>query len=135
MNFNDIFENFKNIAVVGMSKNSTKLAHNIPFYLISQGFNVIPVNPTTDDINGIKTYKSLLDITDRIDIVNVFRPSEDAYKVVQEAIERRKQFGDVEIIWLQQGIFSSKGKIEAEENGITFIENTCIYAVHLQSGT
>ncbi len=129
MNYIDIFENNKNIAVVGMSTNSYKAAHTVPMFMKNVGYNVIPVNPMADDIRGLKSYKNLAEVPDNIDIVNVFRPSEDAEKVVIEAIDRHKKNGDVKIIWLQEGIFTKNGKELAEENGIIYIEDVCMYKV------
>lgn len=130
MNFQEILENNKNIAVVGMSANSYKTAHTVPIFMHQMGFNVIPVNPTTEEIKGLKSHKNLAEVPDYIDIVNVFRPSEDAENVVLEAIERHKNKGDVKIIWLQEGIFTKNGKELAEENGIIYIEDVCIYKAY-----
>ncbi len=129
MNYIDIFENNKNIAVVGMSTNSYKAAHTVPMFMQKVGYNVIPVNPMADDIRGLKSYKNLAEVPENIDIVNVFRPSEYAEKVVIEAIDRHKKNGDVKIIWLQEGIFTKNGKELAEENGIIYIEDVCMYKV------
>ncbi|HKC79463.1 MAG TPA: CoA-binding protein, partial [Nitrosopumilaceae archaeon] len=70
------FYELKNIAVVGMSKNSEKAAHYVPKYLAEKGYHIIPVNPTADEILGKKCYSELSDIPYHIDIVDVFRPSE-----------------------------------------------------------
>lgn len=130
MNFQDILENNKNIAVVGMSANSYKTAHTVPIFMHKMGFNIIPVNPSTNEIKGLKAYKKLSEVPDTIDMVNVFRPSEDAENVVLEAIERHKIRGDVKIIWLQEGIFTKNGKKLADENGIIYIEDVCIYKAY-----
>lgn len=130
MNFQEIFENNKNIAVVGMSSNSYKAAHTVPMFMYKLGYNVIPINPSVDEIKGLKSYKSLAEVPENIDIVNVFRPSEDAENVVKEAIERHKTRGDVKIIWVQEGIFTENGKNIADENGIVYIEDVCMYKAY-----
>jgi predicted CoA-binding protein len=127
MTFAEIFDTCKNIAVYGMSINPLKPAHSVPAYMHKQGFNVIPINPKYNAINKIKTYPRLADVPEEIDILNVFRPSEAAYGIVEEAVERKKSKGDIKIIWLQEGIESEEGKKLAEENGIYFIQNSCIY--------
>lgn len=133
MDFKEIFENNKNIAVVGMSSNSYKAAHTVPMFMHKMDYNVIPVNPIVDEIKGLKSYKNLAEVPYDIDIVNVFRPSEDAENVVVEAIERHKIKGDVKIIWVQEGIFTKNGKELAEENGIIYIEDVCIYKAFTSS--
>src|SRR5512135_1962573 len=89
----------KNIAVVGMSKNPDKAAHYVPKYLHDHGYNIIPVNPTATEILGKKCYPSLLDIPVEIDIVDVFRPSEQVKPVIEESVKIKPK-----VIWLQEGI-------------------------------
>lgn len=123
---------FKNIAVVGMSDNPEKPSNRVPAYLMKQGYKIIPVNPTKDEIMGIKSYKSLLDIEDEIDVVNVFRRPEHVLEVVKDAIERKKKRGDIKAIWLQEGIINDEAKKLAEENGLLFIQDKCMFKEHLR---
>lgn len=132
MTTREILENYRNIAVVGMSKNPSKTANSVPAYMRNHGYNVIPVNPTTDEIDGVTCYPTLSDVPEKIEIVNVFRPSEDVLPIVQEAVERKKSRGDIDVIWLQEGIYSSEGQTIADENGIVFIQDECIYREHLR---
>jgi uncharacterized protein len=127
MNYKEIFEKLKTIAVVGMSKNSYKIAYNVPMFFHISGFKVIPINPTTDNIGGLACYPNLDSVPDPIDIVNVFRPSDFAYDVIVQAVKRKTEKNDIKVIWLQEDIFSEKGKQLAEENGIIFIQDNCIY--------
>lgn len=127
MNFTEIFEKYKSIAVVGMSANPMKASHSVPVYMLHNGYNVIPVNPTTEKVLHLKSYKNLTEVPDYIEIVNVFRPSNQCLEVIKEAIERHKIKGDVKLIWLQEGIFCDEGKKLAEENGIEFIQDSCMY--------
>ena len=127
MEIKDIFEKYKTIAVYGMSASPNKAAHNVPAFFHREGFRIIPINPHADEILGLKVYRNLIDIPEKIDIVNVFRPSEDAELVVNEAIERFKKVGDIKVIWLQEGIFSNEGKKAAIKNGIFFVEDRCMY--------
>lgn len=122
----------KSVAVVGMSADATKPSNRVPKYLMEQGYKVIPVNPTKDEIMGLKSYKSLLDVPDQIDIVDVFRRPEQALEVVKEAIERKKQRKDIKVIWLQEGIVNDEAKRLAEENGIVFVQDKCMFREHLK---
>jgi predicted CoA-binding protein len=126
MNIKKILLENKTIAVYGMSKNPSKPAHYVPMFLFQQGYNIIPINPSADEIAGLKCYKNLLDIPDKIDILNVFRPSEQALEVVKEAVERKMTNGDIQIIWLQEGIFNHEAKKLAEDNGIEFVQDKCM---------
>ncbi|HXG73420.1 MAG TPA: CoA-binding protein [Candidatus Nitrosotenuis sp.] len=115
----------KNVAVVGMSKNEDKAANYVPRYLISQGYNVIPVNPTADKILERKSFASLADIDQQVDIVDVFRPSEQVLPVVQEAIKLKPK-----VIWLQEGIHNEEAEELARKAGIQVVFNRCMLAEH-----
>jgi predicted CoA-binding protein len=120
------FYTLKNIAVVGMSKNEDKAAHYVPKYLIDHGYNVIPVNPTATEILGCKSYPKISSIQDRIDIVDVFRPSEDVPGVVEDML---KKVG-IKVIWMQQGIYSKEAEKMAKEKDISVVYNRCMMAEH-----
>lgn len=138
MNHTEIFENCKNIAVVGMSRFLDKAAHTVPAYMKKQGFDIFPVNPDAETILKLKCYSRLGDVPDPIDMVNVFRPSEQALEVVKEAVERKRARGDIKVIWLQLGIINDEAKALAEAEGIFFIQDKCIYVEHrafLSSGS
>lgn len=115
----------KNVAVVGMSKNPEKDAHKIPKYLMNSGYNVIPVNPTADEILGKKCYKNLREIPGSVDIVDVFRPSEDVPPIVKDAIAK-----GVKVVWMQLGISNEEATKEASEKGIKVVYNRCVMKEH-----
>lgn len=115
----------KNVAVVGMSKNPEKDAHKIPKYLMNSGYNVIPVNPTADEILGKKCYKNLREIPGNVDIVDVFRPSEDVPPIVKDAIAK-----GVKVVWMQSGISNEEATKEASEKGIKVVYNRCVMKEH-----
>jgi uncharacterized protein len=121
------FYRLKNIAVVGMSKNEEKPAHQVPKYLIAHGYNIIPVNPTLTEVLGKKSYPSIEDIPEKIDIVDVFRRSEDAPAVIDDAI--RKKDG-IKVIWMQIGIYNEEAEKKAKENGIDVVYNRCMMEEH-----
>ncbi len=119
------FYELKNIAVVGMSKNPEKAAHYVPKYLAEKGYNIIPVNPTANEILGKKCYHELSDIPEHIDIVDVFRPSEQVMPVISEAIKLKPK-----VIWLQEGIHNIEAESLAQKAGIEIIFNRCMLAEH-----
>ncbi len=115
----------KTIAVVGMSKNPEKAAHYVPKYLSEKGYNVIPVNPTTDEILGKKCYHTLAEIPVPVDIVDVFRPSEQVQPVIEEAVKIKPH-----VIWLQEGIHNPEAESIAKKVGIDVVFNRCMLAEH-----
>jgi predicted CoA-binding protein len=116
----------KDIAVVGMSKNMEKAAHYVPKYLIEKGYNVIPVNPTTREILGRKSYSSISEVPENIDIVDVFRRSEEVPNVIADAMKKK----GIKYIWMQEGIYNEEAESKAKENGFDVIYNRCMMAEH-----
>ncbi len=115
------------IAVIGASKNLEKDSHKVFRYLLENGFKTIPVNPTAQEILNQKCYPSLSDIPFKIDIVDVFRPSEEAVEFTKQAIEKKAK-----VVWLQLGIENQEAKALAESNGLKFVQNKCIKIEHLK---
>ncbi len=115
----------KNIAVVGMSKHPEKAAHFVPKYLADKGYNIIPVNPTTDEIIGKKCYHEINEVNESIDIVDVFRPSDQVMPVVEEAIKKKPK-----VIWLQEGIHNQEAEELVRNAGIEVVFNRCMLAEH-----
>jgi hypothetical protein len=111
----------KRVAVIGMSRNPDKPAHYVPMFLKERGFEIIPVNPKAKEISGLKVYKSIIDIPGEIDIVDVFRPSEEIPRVVGEAVKKRPR-----VIWLQEGIYHPEAVKIARENNIIIVWNRCM---------
>jgi predicted CoA-binding protein len=120
------FYTLKNIAVVGMSKNEDKPAHYVPKYLIDHGYNVIPVNPTAIEILGRKSYPTVSSVPDKIDIVDIFRRSEDVPSVVEDTIKKE----GIKVIWMQEGIYSKEAEKMAKEKDISAVYNRCMMAEH-----
>ena len=117
----EILEGSTTIAVVGASSNEKKAANRIPRWLQNAGFTVIPVNPNADEILGQKVYKSLADIPVPVDIVDVFRPSEEAADVAEQAAAI-----GAKTLWLQLGITSEKASSIAANAGMNFVEDNCL---------
>ena len=119
----EIFSDAKVIALVGASAKKDKTSHIVMKYLLEFGFEVIPVNPGAagQEILGQMTYKSIKEIDKKIDIVDIFRPSAEAEKIVEEAKELNPK-----TIWLQLGITSEKAEENAKSFNANYIENSCI---------
>ena len=115
----------RNVAVVGISRHPEKAAHFVPKYLSENGFNIIPVNPSADSILGRKCCKSISDVAEDVDIVDVFRPSDQVLPVVKEAIKVRPK-----VVWLQEGIHNAKAEDLAQSSGIKVVFNRCMLAEH-----
>ena len=118
----------KNIAIVGMSKNPEKPSHFVPRYLIEHGYTVIPVNPTASTILERRSFQKVSDIVDKVDVVDVFRKSEDVYPVVQDVLRKM----EIRVLWLQEGIHNIKAEKLAIENGIDVVYNRCMMAEHMR---
>ena len=116
-----ILEESKTIAVVGASTNLAKAAHAVPAALQSAGFEIIPVNPNATELFGVKAYASLDEIDVPVDVVEVFRPSEEAPEIARAAA----RIG-AKALWLQLGLRSDEAREIAEEAGMDFIENHCM---------
>ena len=115
----------KKVAVIGMSKHSSKAANFVPKYLSDNGYDIIPVNPTTDAILGKKCFNSVSQIDEEIEIVDIFRPSDKVLPFVKEAIKKKPK-----VIWLQEGIHNSEAENLARNEGIKVVFNRCMLAEH-----
>lgn len=122
----NIIETSRSIAVFGMSKDSAKTAYWVPEFLAKKGYHIIPVNPTGEVILKRKSYPDLKSVPRPIDIVLVFRRSEEALEPVIQAVERKKERGDIVAVWLQQGIRNEEARKLAEENRILFVQDRCM---------
>jgi len=116
-----ILREFRTIAVVGLSRDPSKAAHAIPSRMQRAGFRVIPVNPFVTEVLGEKAYYSLEDVPFSVEVVLVFRPSEQAAAIAKEAVAI-----GAKALWLQQGIVSPEAKALAEAAGMLYVEDRCI---------
>ncbi|WP_227130582.1 CoA-binding protein [Halorubellus salinus] len=114
------------IAVVGCSSTPGKAAHDVPRYLLDHGYDVIPVNPYAEEVFGIEAVDSLADVDRRVDVVDVFRPGDEAPGIVDAVLERE----DVETVWLQLGITNDDAGRRVEESGRNFVQDRCIKVEH-----
>jgi predicted CoA-binding protein len=118
------------IAVVGCSATPGKAAHDVPAYLQRQGYEIVPVNPYRDEILGREAVDSLADVSERVDLVDVFRPSEEVSGIVDAVIERVERRGDVQGLWLQLGIRDDDAVGRARDAGLTVVQDRCLKVEH-----
>lgn len=125
---------YRTIAVVGISRDPSKDSHRVAEYLQSQGFSIIPVNPTADEVLGERSYKSLLEmpaeIQRTIEIVDIFRPSADVPPIVEQAVKLKERYDKPYVVWMQLGIVNGRAAEMAREAGMTAIMNRCIMQEH-----
>jgi predicted CoA-binding protein len=121
----DLLKRARNIAVVGLSSSPLRPSHGVAAYMQTQGYHIIPVNPTIEEALGEKSYPSLLDVPEKIDIVNVFRRSEYVDEVVDQAIQLK-----VPAIWMQEDVINEKAAERARKAGIFVIMDQCILKEH-----
>ncbi len=120
-----IYAETKTIAVVGASADESKAAHRVPRYLQSQGYRIVPVNPRGGKIFGESVFRSLAEIDVPVDVVEVFRPAEEAPEIARQAIAI-----GAKVLWLQLGIVSEEARRLAESAGLTFVMNRCMGETH-----
>ena len=120
-----IYAETRTIAVVGASGDESKAAHQVPRYLQSQGYRIVPVNPRGGKIFGESVFRSLAEIDVPVDVVEVFRPAEEAPEIARQAIAI-----GAKVLWLQLGIVSEEARRLAESAGLTVIMNRCMGETH-----
>ncbi len=123
----EILENTRTIAVIGASKDRTKPSRSVMRYLMRHGYKCYPVNPTADVIGGLKSYKSILDIPDEIDVADVFLPSEKVIEIVDDVIKK-----NVKVLWMQEGIINEKAAEIARAHGIKVVMDKCMMKEHVE---
>ena len=117
-----ILTKLKVVAVVGLSDNRMRPSNRVGKFLKARGYTVIPVNPGYGTVLGLKSYKSLLDIPDDVDIVDIFRKPEAVGPIVDEAIKK-----GVKVVWMQEGVINEEAARRAREAGITVVMDRCMY--------
>ena len=125
---------YRTIAVVGASKSPDKEAFTVPLYLKEHGYRIIPVNPTAESIHGEKAYPSLrdmpADVAGAVEVVEVFRPSEELPAVAEQVVEMRKRSGRPHVFWAQLGLENDEAKRILESGGVDYVMNSCMRTQH-----
>jgi uncharacterized protein len=121
----DLLKRAKTIAVVGLSNSPLRPSHGVSAYMQTQGYRIIPVNPRIHGALGEKSYSSLAEVPEKIDIVNVFRRPEFVDEIVDEAIQLK-----IPAIWMQESVIDQKAAEKAREAGIFVVMDQCILKEH-----
>jgi len=121
----EILRKYRTIAVVGLSPNPTRASHGVSEYMKSQGYRIIPVNPGHAEILGEKAYRTLEDIPEPVEIVDIFRRSEMIPPIVDSAIAI-----GAKVVWMQEGIVHEEAADKARAAGLEVVMNTCILKAH-----
>jgi predicted CoA-binding protein len=121
----DLLERTKTIAVVGLSNDPWRASHGVSAYMQSQGYRIIPVNPQIESSLGEKSYPSLLEVPEKIDLVNIFRRPEFVEEVVDQAIQLK-----VPAVWMQEDVLHEKAAEKARQAGIFVVMDHCILKEH-----
>jgi uncharacterized protein len=125
----EIYDTAKVIAVVGASTSEDKPAGYVPAYLQEHGYRIVPVNPGGGEILGEPVVEGLTDITDDVDVVDVFRPAEETPEIARHAAEI-----GAKVLWLQSGIVSEEAAGIARDAGLTVVMDACMKQTHRSLG-
>src|SRR3989338_1126580 len=120
---------YKTIAIVGCSPNPERPSHYAAQYLKNAGYKVIPVNPGYPEILGEKCYPNLLEISERVELVDIFRRSEHVFPIVQDAIKIKAK-----AVWMQDGVEHPASAQKAMEAGLKVVMNDCLMREHKRLG-
>jgi predicted CoA-binding protein len=129
-----ILTNYKTLAVIGLSRDSSKDSHRVAEYLKNHGFRIVPVNPFVDEVLGEKCYKSLLDIPAEIqktiEVVDIFRPSAEVLPIVEQAVQLKRLHGVPYVVWMQLGIINEQAAELARKADLTVVMDKCMMQEH-----
>lgn len=123
----ELLNDAKTIAVVGLSSDATRASNSVSRYMQSQGYRIIPVNPNEISVLGEKAYPGLEDVPDKVDVVDIFRRSDEAGRHVDEAIRL-----GVRAVWLQEGVIDEQAARRALEAGLAVVMDRCILKEHVK---
>jgi uncharacterized protein len=117
----EVLERSSTVAVIGMSTDPDKDSHRIPLSLREHGFTIYPVHPEADEITGLDVYASLAELPEPPDVVEVFRPADEAPDIARQAVDV-----GAKALWLQLDITSEEARRIAEDAGLAYVEDTCM---------
>ena len=120
-----ILEESRAIAIVGLSPNPERASHQVALYLQEQGYRIIPVNPQADQILGEPSYSNLSSIPDQVDVVDIFRRPEYVPDIVEEAIAK-----GIPAVWMQEGVINEKAAARAQAAGLLVVMDRCMLKEH-----
>jgi predicted CoA-binding protein len=115
----------KTVAVVGASNDPEKYSHEVGSHLKEQGYRIIPVNPTEEEVLGERAYDTVDQIPEEVDVVEVFLPAEKTPQIAQDAVR-----AGARVLWLQEGVENQEARQIAEEGGLAYVEDRCMRKTH-----
>jgi len=121
----DLLKRARTIAVVGLSNSPLRPSHGVSAYMQSQGYRIIPVNPTISESLGEKSYASLLEVQEKIDVVNIFRRPDRVEEIVDQAIQMKAP-----AVWMQEDVINERAAEKARQAGIFVVMDRCILKEH-----
>jgi predicted CoA-binding protein len=129
-----ILSEYRNVAVVGLSNDPARPSYGVAEYLKNHGFNIVPVNPFVTEVLGEKSYKSLLEmpaeIQKIIEVVDIFRRSEDVLPIVEQAIQMKRLYGVLRVVWMQLGVVNEQAAELARKAGLIVVMDKCMRQQH-----
>jgi uncharacterized protein len=128
------WSSIKTIAIIGVSNNSDRDSYKVAKYFLNKNYKIIPINPNYKEVLGIKSFSSLEklpdEISNEINMVDIFRRSEFVFPIVKYIIKNKNKFKKLKVIWMQQGVFDEKAYNLAIDNGYEVIMNSCAMINH-----
>lgn len=122
-----ILDECKTIAVIGLSSNPSRASNSVSAYMKRYGYKIIAVNPNEDRVFGDKAYRSLADVPEQVDLVDIFRRSEEAGAAVDEAIK-----AGAKAVWLQEGVIDEEAAMRARVAGLLVVMDRCLLKEHIR---
>lgn len=116
----------RTLAVVGLSPNPARPSHGVSKALQAMGYRIVPVNPTCDEVLGLRCYPDLASVPSPVDVVQVFRRSEHTPAIAEEAAAEKERLG-LRVLWLQEGVVSEKAAQIAQQAGLAVVMDRCLY--------
>ncbi|HUO59339.1 MAG TPA: CoA-binding protein [Candidatus Acidoferrales bacterium] len=126
----DLLRQAKTIVVIGLTGSELRPSYGVSSYMQQQGYRIIPINPNGEEVLGEKGYKSLREIPEKVDIVDVFRRPDAVPGIVDEVIAFGKEKGTMPSLWLQETVVHEQAAEKARKAGITVIMDQCILKEH-----
>jgi uncharacterized protein len=127
MNIKEILETYKTIAVVGLSSHAWRASNGVSRFMQSVGYRIIPVNPNETEVLGERVYRSLDDVPEPIEIVDIFRRPEYVPDIVEAAIRKHAK-----VIWMQEGVINEAAAERARSAGLEVVMDRCILKEHMR---
>ncbi len=123
----EILNKYRNVAIIGISPNPERPSYRVGAYLAEHGYNIIPVNPTVQQVLGKASYGTLASIPGKVEVVDIFRKSEDVMPIVEEAIKI-----GAKAVWMQEGIVNEEAAAKARAAGLAVVMNKCMRKEHIR---